>query len=50
LARLKAGCFARAGHEVIGVDAVRTRVDFINQGVRIPKSVSEEGTYDVIRW
>jgi len=27
-----AGCFAAAGHEVVGVDPVQLKVDFINQG------------------
>jgi GDP-mannose 6-dehydrogenase len=29
---VSAGCFARDGHEVIGVDPVAVKVDFINQG------------------
>lgn len=29
---VSAGCFARHGHEVIGVDPVRTKVDMINAG------------------
>lgn len=29
---VSAGCFARDGHEVIGVDAVRTKIELINAG------------------
>lgn len=43
---VSAACFARGGHNVIGVDISRTKVDIINAG-RSP--IVEEGIDDLIR-
>ena len=39
-----AGCLAKEGHEIVGVDPVRTKVDLINAG----KSPIIEADIDVI--
>lgn len=42
---VSAGCFAREGHEVIGVDVSQTKVDIINSG---KSPIIEEGIDDLI--